>query len=56
MYGPPAPPKQVKPPPVMEHPYKKTVPDAERLMKKFKWQQTLKKIRLYYASQQSPFV
>jgi len=39
-----------------EHPYKKTEPDSVRLMKKYHWQQVLKKIRLYYASQQSPFV
>ena len=55
-YGPPAPLKQMKPPPLVEHPYKKTEPDSVRLMKKYHWQQVLKKIRLYYASQQSPFV
>jgi hypothetical protein len=43
-------------PRLKEHPYKQTLPDAERLRRKLHWQQVLKKIRLYYASQQSPFV
>jgi hypothetical protein len=48
VYGPPA--------PRVEHPYKQTVPDAERLRRKLYWERIKKKLQLIRESQQSPLV